>query len=245
MSSPYSDYLIFADESGDHGLATFEPAYPVFVLVFVLVRKDRYVSSIVPTIQQLKLDFFGHDQVVLHERDIRRQSPPFGFLRTDPKLRTDFLERLNDVVSTAEVEIISAVIHKDRLAEKYPTPWNPYDIALLFCMEKAMERLIALGQSGRTQHVVFESRGRPEDANLELAFRRITANVGGWGLKQTDFSACEWEPVMAPKSCNSSGLQLADLVARPIGLRRLRPLQANRAFDVLQPKLKLFKAFPR
>ena len=245
MSSPYSDYLIFADESGDHGLATFEPAYPVFVLVFVLVRKDRYVSSIVPTIQQLKLDFFGHDQVVLHERDIRRQSPPFGFLRTDPKLRTDFLERLNDVVSTAEVEIISAVIHKDRLAEKYATPWNPYDIALLFCMEKAMERLIALGQSGRTQHVVFESRGRPEDANLELAFRRITANVGGWGLKQTDFSACEWEPVMAPKSCNSSGLQLADLVARPIGLRRLRPLQANRAFDVLQPKLKLFKAFPR
>ena len=245
MSSPYSDYLIFADESGDHGLATFEASYPVFVLVFVLVRKDRYVSSIVPTIQQLKLDFFGHDQVVLHERDIRRQSPPFGFLRTDPKLRTNFLERLNDVVSTAEIEIISAVIHKDRLAEKYATPWNPYDIALLFCMEKAMERLIALGQSGHTQHVVFESRGRPEDANLELAFRRITANVGGWGLKQTDFSACEWEPVMAPKSCNSSGLQLADLVARPIGLRRLRPLQANRAFDVLQPKLKLFKAFPR
>ena len=111
-----------------------------------------YVSSIVPTIQQLKLDFFGHDQVVLHERDIRRQSPPFGFLRTYAALRTDFLNRLNEVVGEAEIEIISTVIHKDRLTQKYATPWNPYDIALLFCMEKVMERLIALGQAGRLQH---------------------------------------------------------------------------------------------
>lgn len=34
----------------------------------------------------------------------------------------------------------------------------------------------------------------------------------------------------------SSGLQLADLVARPIGLRTLRPEQENRAFDSLQSK---------
>lgn len=244
MDRPFSDYLIFADESGDHGLATFEASYPVFVLVFVLVRKDHYVSSVVPTMQRLKLDFFGHDQAILHERDIRRQSPPFGFLRKDAGVRASFLERLNDVVAGADFEIISTVIHKDRLKKRYASPWNPYDIALLFCMEKAMERLVALGQIDRTQHVVFESRGGPEDTNLELAFRRISANVGGWGMKQTDFSGCDWEPIMAPKSCNSSGLQLADLVARPIGLRSLRPLQPNRAFDVLRPKLKLLKSFP-
>lgn len=34
----------------------------------------------------------------------------------------------------------------------------------------------------------------------------------------------------------SSGLQLADLVARPIGLSVLRPGQDNRAFDVLKNK---------
>lgn len=34
----------------------------------------------------------------------------------------------------------------------------------------------------------------------------------------------------------SSGLQLADLVARPIGLKTLRPEQENRAFDVLTNK---------
>ncbi len=34
----------------------------------------------------------------------------------------------------------------------------------------------------------------------------------------------------------SSGLQLADLVARPIGLNVLRPDQENRAFDILKRK---------
>lgn len=34
----------------------------------------------------------------------------------------------------------------------------------------------------------------------------------------------------------SSGLQLADLVARPIRLDYLRPEQANKAFDVLKKK---------
>ena len=34
----------------------------------------------------------------------------------------------------------------------------------------------------------------------------------------------------------SSGLQLADLVARPVGLHTLKPEQINRAFDLLQEK---------
>lgn len=33
-----------------------------------------------------------------------------------------------------------------------------------------------------------------------------------------------------------SGLQLADLVARPIGLKTLRPHQTNRSFEVLKKK---------
>lgn len=39
---------------------------------------------------------------------------------------------------------------------------------------------------------------------------------------------------MAAKTSNSAGLQLADLVARPIGRHVLNPAQPNPAFDVLQ-----------
>ena len=42
---------------------------------------------------------------------------------------------------------------------------------------------------------------------------------------------------MIPKTSNSAGLQLADLVARPIGIKHIRPQQPNRAYDIIQAKL--------
>ncbi len=47
-----------------------------------------------------------------------------------------------------------------------------------------------------------------------------------------------FELVMVAKSANSTGLQLADLVARPVGIKVLRPDQPNRAYDIVQPKLR-------
>jgi hypothetical protein len=41
---------------------------------------------------------------------------------------------------------------------------------------------------------------------------------------------------MASKQTNCAGLQLADLIARPIGLRILRPAQPNRGFDIVRKK---------
>ena len=45
-----------------------------------------------------------------------------------------------------------------------------------------------------------------------------------------------FEILFSDKKVMSSGLQLADLVARPIGLSVLRPEQENRAFEVLKKK---------
>jgi len=45
-----------------------------------------------------------------------------------------------------------------------------------------------------------------------------------------------FEIIFATKQVNSTGLQLADLVARPIGMSVLRAGQENRAFDVLKCK---------
>ena len=33
----YGDYLVFVDESGDYGLVSIDPDYPVFVLDFRIV----------------------------------------------------------------------------------------------------------------------------------------------------------------------------------------------------------------
>ena len=44
------------------------------------------------------------------------------------------------------------------------------------------------------------------------------------------------EVVFVDKRANLPGLQLADLVARPVGINILRPAQPNRAFAVLESK---------
>lgn len=48
--------------------------------------------------------------------------------------------------------------------------------------------------------------------------------------------ALPFDIIFADKKVDSPGLQLADLVARPVGMSVLRPKQENRAFDVLTRK---------
>lgn len=93
-------------------------------------------------------------------------------------------------------------------------------------------------------HVIFECRGKDEDADLELEFRRIVTGASRWGWVTRDFSVINFVPVFAKKSENSVGLQLADLTARPLAVKMLRPNQANRAYDIILTKLERLKTFP-
>jgi hypothetical protein len=77
----FSNYIVYADESGSPVLTADRTDFPVFVLVFMIVAKDHYCSELVPVVQRLMFEFAGHDQIVLHERDIRRQSGQFAFLQ--------------------------------------------------------------------------------------------------------------------------------------------------------------------
>jgi len=36
----FSDYIIYVDESGDHGLERIDPEFPIFVLAFCIIRKS-------------------------------------------------------------------------------------------------------------------------------------------------------------------------------------------------------------
>lgn len=241
---PYSDYAVFADESGDHGLDKIDAEFPIFALSFCMIEKAAYVTSVVPAFQRFKFDFWGHDGVVLHEHEIRKRKGPFTLLLTNPDLRASFYDRLNSLMADTPMSIVASVIDKVKLKAKYVHPSNPYEIALLFCMERLLEQLLAMKQAGRTVHVLFESRGKQEDADLELEFRRICANQRNWGWKQTDFTRVRFEPVFIRKAANATGLQLSDLTARPIALHYLRPDQDNRAYETIKTKLAGVKCFP-
>jgi hypothetical protein len=168
----FSDYIVYADESGDHSLTSIDSRFPVFVLAFCLIQKAVYIERVVPAFQRFKFEFWGHDSVVLHGHEIRKAQDDFNIL-LNPTTRKRFFERLNGIIEAADFMIIAAVIDKERHVAKYREPINPYEIALAFCMERLQRYLLNRGQAERTTYIQVECRGKAEDAKLELEFRRI------------------------------------------------------------------------
>ena len=227
----YSDYIIYADESGDHNMSQIGSPYPVFVLAFCVFEKRKYVESVIPLMQNFKFKYFGHDMVILHEREIKKAKSPFSFL-VDGGLRDEFFNDLNELMVQSPMTIIAAAIHKTRLSRQYTHPENPYEIALTFCLERADRFIEDQGNQGKLTHLIVEARGRKEDNELELAFRRICQGDNFQGR------TINMDIVFAKKVVNSTGMQLGDLIARPIGRHVLDPGQGNRAFDIIKNKLR-------
>lgn len=155
----FSDYIVFVDESGDHGLDSIDPSYPVFVLTFCIFQKESYISRAVPAVLRFKFKHFGHDQVILHERDIRRGYPPFAFTR-DRSIREGFFADLNQLVAGTDFRLVASFIRKDEYRARYAVPENPYHVAMGFGLERMFLDLYGRGcREGRT-HILCERRGR-------------------------------------------------------------------------------------
>ena len=227
----HCDLIVYVDESGDHGLESIDPNYPIFSLSCCIFEKAKYAAEVAPSLQRFKFRWWGHDLVVLHEQEIRKQKPPYAFLQNRDR-RGRFMEDLASIIEAAPFTIVASVIDKLRLAGQYVAPANPYDIALTFCVERTFAFLRDHGQHDRLTHFVVEKRGNREDRDLELEFRRICDGANMWG----NITTLRIE--FAEKKMNLTGLQIADLTARPIGLRILRPDQQNRAYETIRPKLR-------
>lgn len=226
-SGKFSNFVVYVDESGDHGMETVDDNYPVFVLAFCVFHKRHYSEKVVPALQKFKFNHFGHDLAVLHEHEIRKEKGDFKFQTRRQK--QDFLLELTSIIEASNFILISCVIDKEQLRSKQGVPPNPYHLALGFCLETLYELLQEKNQDDKLTHVV-ECRGKKEDNELELEFRRICDGANRWD------KPLPFDVKFADKKVNLAGLQLADLVARPIGLSVLRPEQENRAFDVLKRK---------
>ena len=224
----YSNFVVYVDESGDHGMQTLDPQYPMFVLAFCVFHKRYYSEKVVPALHKFKFNHFGHDLVVLHEHEIRKEKGAFKFANRQHK--QEFLSELTGIIESSNFILISCAIDKARLRERAGTSHNPYHLALGFCLETLYELMQEKQQDGALTHVVVECRGKKEDNELELEFRRICDGANRLGI------SLPFDIVYADKKVNSAGLQLADLVARPVGMKVLRSDQDNRAFEVLKRK---------
>jgi Protein of unknown function (DUF3800) len=233
----FNDYIVFIDESGSPVLNPIDPDYPIFVLVFCVVQKEAYANVMQPAFKRLKFKYFGHDMTALHSHAIRKPRGEYAFLQ-NADLREAFMSDLTDLFEQSDFSLLVHVIDKVALKQRYSTPYDPYDIALRMNMEQLTIFLREKQQAGKLCHLVAESRGKKEDNQLELEFRRVLDPEQGWGNAPVfSFANMPMSLKFVEKKINSAGLQIADLAAQPIGRNLLKPNQPNRAFDAIQAKI--------
>lgn len=224
------EYIAYFDESGDHGLVRIDRDFPVFVLCGCVFRIDAYVQSDSGAFSALKFDHFGHDAVIFHSRDIRKRVGPFQVLSDEPT-RDRFMSDVANFYRNTTGTIIAAGIHKQRHKLQYAHPSDPYNIALLFCLERLYGFLRDQGRSHLPMTCIFECRGDAEDKALAATFTRICSGENRWG-------PLPFRMVFASKMTNMPGLQIADLAAYPIARHILNSTAPNPAFDAVQTRFR-------
>lgn len=137
----------------------------------------------------------------MHEHDIRKAKGPFNIFQNRNR-REPFLNDLNTFIEQSSFILIASAIRKDKFNKQYLDPDNPYHIAMVFGLERIFLHLKSLGCRKGTTYLLFESRGKKEDNNLELEFRRVCdRNATGHQLP--------FDIIIADKKCNSAGLRFA------------------------------------
>ena len=126
---------MYVDESGDHSLHSIDQNYPVFTLAFCVFHKRHYSEVIVPALEKFKFNQFGHDQVILHEHEIRKREGAFNFNGDRARQRL-FMDELTEIVTFGNFILIATTIDKRALPKQtlramhttslWPTAWKRY-----------------------------------------------------------------------------------------------------------------------
>ncbi len=228
-------YYLFIDESGDHGLSTVNPDFPVFLLCGVLIVADEY-KNIRQSFNKIKQTLWGCKEVIFHSRDIRKCEKEFSVL-FDLEKKKWFYDNVNTAIVNHAFTVIASAIKKETYIQRFGRLSNDvYELALSFIIERAVFFLDDVKQTDKELEIVIEKRGKREDKNLDEHFQRLIARGTGivTSYRLTDYAL---KITFKSKKENINGLQLADLVAYPIARYVIIPKRANPAYDMVEQKI--------
>lgn len=208
---------MYIDESGHHSLDpnTIDPQYPIFVLCGCIFEEEYY-KEVVEKLNKLKIKFFGSDKIIFHTLEMTRPSKykdnKFAKL-INTEFRKEFYKALNAFLEETKFVLVSCTIKKSEHLEKYGTAaLDPY----LLSFNVLIDEFIAELPNGEKGTIIAEKRSENLDNQLDLAWLNLKIN-GTKNVKGSDIKEKIESLTMVPKSANEAGLQIADLVANPIG----------------------------
>jgi hypothetical protein len=222
---------MFLDESGDHSLDKIDKSYPMFVLAGRIFDLDYYRDVVEPSARNLKIKHFGDDTVILRSYNIRKQKGDFKSL-VDIRKREAFYQDLSSFISSLEFKIIASAINKSSLKTQYAKPENPYELCLWFILERSV---MYLGRSTDSLMFRIESRQTHNDeklAEVYESFRKKDHQL----FKKVEIQRKLLDLSFNQKIQNIIGMQIADLVAYPIGRWVIDRARENKSFSVIEQK---------
>ena len=203
--------VMFLDESGDHSLTKTDPQYPLFVLCGVLMDEEYHNRVATEALNSFKQRLFGRHDIILHTLDFTRNRAGFEAM-VNHDFRIRFFKELEDLIHQLNFKLVACVIKKEAHLQKYGLhALDPYMLSLSVLVERF---IFECGAAGGT--IVAESRDETLNNALELAYLDLK-------IKGTEFVAARKirarirNFTIRDKKEDIAGLQLADVVATPIG----------------------------
>jgi hypothetical protein len=208
-----NNLILFLDESGDHNLTKIDPQYPIFVLAGCVFKPGYYNETAVSRIESLKEELFETKEIILHTEDITHNRNGFERI-VDEDFRNNFYKRINCTLDELDFQIIACAIKKDKHFEKYGlAAIDPYMLSLNCIVERFIFKLDAKGKQGL---IIAESRNSILDNHLELAFLNLKVQGTNY-ISASKVKKLISQLLIKNKKENIVGLQIADLIANPIG----------------------------
>ncbi len=223
--------IMFLDESGDHSLDKVDKSYPMFVLAGCIFDLDYYSNVAEPSINKLRIKYFGRTDIILRSYNIRKQKGDFSCL-VDRKKRENFYNDLDILIKSLDFKIIAAVINKLKLKNQYHEPDNPYNLCLQFILERSV---MFLGRSSDKLIFRIESREMHNDRKLAKVYENFRLSDHKL-FKKEEIQSKFIDLSFNQKTQNIIGQQIADLVAYPIGISVLDKKRENKAFEIIKVK---------
>ncbi len=223
--SRFSDYIVYVDEYGDRHLDKKEPPY--CIQSFCIFDKQHYSKVIVPQLQQLKFQHFGHDAFELTAEDFYQQQ---GFFKrfTGTNQRQQFNKDINALIKNSNFILIASIIDKNKIETDSET--SEFDNALAFGLDHVYRFLQEREQNKSLIHIVFKRQGSEQDKALQSVFRNLcdqnTAN------KQTLPFELQW----ADKHSMPPALQLASFITQFVRTQQESLEQMQAGFEILKEK---------
>lgn len=227
-----TDYITFLDESGDHNLIKIDKQFPVFTLSSVTFNREYYLDVTNPTMNELKIKYWEHSNIIFHSREIKKQINDFSIL-IDRNIRNDFQNDLTNLMRDLEYTIIAPTINKEKHIQRYFYPMCPYSLTLVFILERLCFLMKSL--NGTTM-LVAESRNPKENMALHKVYQDACKYGTGY-VSSDDINKYIKYFTFVSKKSNENGTQIADLTAYPIARYALGRADNYRPFIAIYDKI--------